>query len=63
MKSEQREKIVNKLQNCGFGYISKNDLEKIVTTVWSELIVDAVFTPLKDDITDPGLALRQRKGA
>lgn len=47
MKTEQIERIADHLQSNGYGWISKKDCRKIVLMVHSELVVDAVFTPLQ----------------
>lgn len=46
MKSEQIDRITESLQEKGFGWISKEDCRKIILLVQSELVMDAVFTPL-----------------
>lgn len=47
MKTEQIERIVTALQARGYGYISKENLRIMAMTVQSELVTDAVFTPLE----------------
>lgn len=51
MKTEQLDRIANVLAQRGYGYISKDNLRIIIMTVQSELVLDAVFTPLEDALT------------
>lgn len=46
MNPEQVERIANHIQNGGFGWIPKDDLQNIIRIVRRELIVEAVFTGL-----------------
>jgi hypothetical protein len=46
MKTDQIDRIVGRLQNGGYGWISKEECRKIILLVQSELVSEAIEKPL-----------------
>lgn len=52
MKKEQIDRITQRLQNSGYGWISKEECRKLILLIESELVRDTVPVPAIETLSE-----------